>query len=304
MPTDSFLIIANPTSGRGRGRRIAEQVAIGLRATGRAVDIQFTQRAAQARELAQAACVASSGYGCIVASGGDGTIQQVAGAIAESRLGANVNAPLLGLAPAGRCNDFAREFAIRPTLQSIMDTLVSGATREVDLGRVNGRFFCTVCTVGIDAQISSYVDKMKLPVRGTLAYVYAAIRVLMSYKAPLLLLRGDFGTVEQAAMLASSANTRSYGGAIELVPHANPSDGMLNVCLIDRISRRRALLLIPTVTRGRHLIHPNVHFMETRGFTIEADRRLEVWADGERVTCTPATVEIVPKAVRLFVPSK
>jgi len=282
---------------------MAERVARELRACGKSVDIRHTEHCGHARELARSACGPPLRYDCVVACGGDGTIQQVASAIAEYGQRGDGSPPVLGVAPCGRCNDFGREFEIRSTVPSIMSALVGGEPREIDLGQVNGRVFCTVCTIGIDAEISSYVDQMRIPIKGTLAYLYAAVRVLMSYKAPKVQLHGDFGIVEQKVMLASTANTRSYGGAIELVPQADPTDGLLNICVIDRISRFRALQLIPTVLRKKHLKHPNVHFAETKEFTVTSDRPLEIWADGERIGSTPARIGIVPRAIRLLAPA-
>ena len=58
------------------------------------------------------------------------------------------------------------------------NALLGGEPQFVDLGRANGRYFCTVAALGVDADVSSYVDAMQLPLRGTPAYVVGALRVL------------------------------------------------------------------------------------------------------------------------------
>ena len=108
--------------------------------------------------------------------------------------------------------------------------------------------------------------------------------------------------IDKLVFLASSANTSSYGGAIRIAPGASPTDGMLDLCIIDAVSRLRSLTLLPAVLLGRHACCPEVQFIQTKRLTIEADQPLELWADGERIARTPVTIEVVPGAVRVVLP--
>lgn len=299
----SLLIVANPTSGRGRGRRTAQAVASALDDSETRVQVEYTSRSGEAETIARRACETGQVLpDCIVACGGDGTIQEVANALAVIRESNRDACPALGLAPAGRCNDFARALGISNDIRKIIDVLRGGTPQPIDLGRVNGRYFCTVATLGVDAEVSNFVDVMRMPLTGTLAYVYGALRVLMRYRSKRIKLIGDFGTIEQSVFLASSANTSSYGGAIKIAPAANPRDGKLVLCLIDSVSRWRSFRLLPSVFTGRHVHLPEVRFVATRKFRIESETPIEIWADGERMTHTPAKVEVVPKAVHIILP--
>lgn len=293
----SFLIIANPTSGRGRGRSIAEGVAARLRGERRAVELRFTASHGDGERMAKESVASASPPGCIVACGGDGTVQEIVNAVAGS--GAKV---IVGLAPAGRCNDFGRALNIRGDHDTIADALLHGTPSPVDLGRINGRFFCTVATAGVDAEISEFVDTMRMPLRGTPAYLYGAIRVLLGYRCRQTRIEGDFGVIERPLLLASSANTSSYGGAIQIAPSAVPTDGLLDVCYVDRMSRFAAMRLLPSLLAGRHGACPEVHFARTRRMTIHTDPPMTLWADGERIATTPATIEVVPNAIQVMQP--
>jgi diacylglycerol kinase (ATP) len=298
-----MLIIANPTSGRGRGGRTADAVAGILRAHGVDVTIRHTTASGDAERIAGEAIVADArSPTCLVACGGDGTIQEVANALAGSSSLLGDACPALGLAPSGRCNDFARAFGIPADPRIIADVLLHGRAAPTDLGRVNGRCFCTVATAGVDAEVSSFVDTMRMPLRGTLAYLYGAIRVLIRYRAYEMKITGDFGVIERPLLLASSANTSSYGGAIRIAPNADLSDGQLDLCVVDRVGRLRAMALIPSLLAGRHGRCPAVHFLRTRRLTIESPQPLEIWADGERIARTPATIEVIPAAIRVLRP--
>ncbi|MFH1108681.1 MAG: diacylglycerol kinase family protein [Planctomycetota bacterium] len=298
-----MLIIANPTSGRGRGGRTADAVAGILRAHGVDVTLHCTTASGDAERLTHAAVAdGAQRPNCMVACGGDGTIQEVANALAEAQSALGDACPALGLAPAGRCNDFARAFGIPTDPRIIADVLLHGRAVPTDLGRVNGRYFCTVATAGVDADVSSFVDTMRMPLRGTPAYLYGAIRVLIRNRPYEMKITGDFGVIERALLLASSANTSSYGGAIRIAPDADPADGRLDLCIVDRVGRLRAIALIPSLLAGRHSRCSAVHFLRTRRLTIESPRPLELWADGERIARTPATIDVAPAAIRVLRP--
>ena len=109
---DPFLIIANPAAGRGRGRRTAEAVADHLRQAGAGVSVRYTTSSGEAEDIARASASGTDRPACIVVCGGDGTVQEVANALAYARESLGESTPLMGLAPAGRCNDFARALGI------------------------------------------------------------------------------------------------------------------------------------------------------------------------------------------------
>lgn len=310
MPTPrAFVIVVNATAGRGRALRKAERVLRGLGELGNSVTMERTSAAGDAAKLVRQIANQKEGQTkCVVACGGDGTLQEVAGAIAEATANTTVRIGqpglTMGLAPAGRCNDFARALGVPVEVEGIVRILSTGQPRPIDLGRMNERYFCTVATAGIDAEVSGFVDRMRMPLSGRLAYLYGALRVLMRYQPRTMKLSGDFGVIERPLFLASSANTRSYGGAIPIAPDAVPDDGLLDLCIIDSVSRWRMLSLVPRVLRGRHRTQPEVRFIRTRTLKLESDLPLELWADGEQMGCTPVTIEIVPAALQILLPQR
>ncbi len=302
-PAESFLIVANPASGRGK-RHIAEQVAQLLQARGRAVRLCWTRAKGDAGRLTSDACLTVEDRpDCVVACGGDGTIQEVAHALAAASAAGGDSVPSLGLAPAGRCNDFASTLGITRRPEQIVSVLLDGAVKPIDLGMVNGRYFCTVATAGIDAEVTAYVDAMRGPLHGTLAYVWGAFAVLCRYRPRTMRLTGDFGTIEKQVFLASTANTACYGGAIRIAPDADPADGALDLCVIDGVSRTRAAMLVPVVLLSRHRARSEVRFYRTRRFRLESAEPMQLWADGEHIATTPAEFCVAPGAIKVRLPS-
>ncbi len=299
----SFLMVVNPRSGRNRRHQTAQQVHHQLKQRGCNVFVVETQAKGDAQRVVSQRCSdVDQCPSCVVACGGDGTVQEVAHTLAVLAAQNDIKPPVLGLAPAGRCNDFAKFLGVSTKASRIVDILLSGKPMDVDLGLANGRHFCTVATAGIDADISSFVDHMKMPLRGTAAYLYGALRVLMIYKPFKLRLEGDFGVAEREVFLASTANTSTYGGAIPIVPHADVTDGLIDMCVIDYQSKLRVSMLVPAIIAGKHTRRKGVTFYKSKRFQLDADRPIEIWADGEPIATTPVTLEVVPKAITVMVP--
>jgi|CXWL01.1.fsa_nt_gi diacylglycerol kinase (ATP) len=303
MKPSRFLIVTNPASGRGRASSTIETVLGHLRRAGSSAEICETAQKGQAESAIRDACRAVTPPDVVVACGGDGTVQEVAATLAVIRREMGDACPSMGLAPAGRCNDFARAMGITPDADAIAGALLRGQPQFVDLGRANGRYFCTVAALGVDADVSSYVDAMQLPLRGTPAYVVGALKVLAQYKPRWMRIEGEFGVIERELFMASTANTPVYGGNMRIVPHADPADGVLDLCLIDPVSRLKAFTLLPKVMAGRHVDLPIVQFLRSRHLKIAAEPQMEMWADGERLTQTTVSIEVVPNAIRVLKPA-
>lgn len=300
-----IFIIANPVSGRGRGRRTGEELARRFTEAGHPVDMFWTTASGDARTRAAEVCASPGDPSrVIVACGGDGTIQEVAGAIASAGEGAEAKVTL-GLAPSGRCNDFARANGVTIDPSRIFDVIANGETRALDLGKAGDRYFTSVATLGIDADITSFVDsELRLPIAGTPAYLYGAARILLRYKGRPLRLRGSFGEIDKPIFIASIANTSSYGGAVPIAPHADPEDGLLDLCIIDYMSRLRALPVIPRILRGTHLAHTHVSYHKSDRIEVSCDEPVDIWADGELIGQAPTTFEVRRGAIRARLPKR
>ena len=289
-----LVIIANPVSGGGRGRRVAETVVQKLRERGVGADLRLTQGRGDGARLAVEAL--SAGCGRIAACGGDGTISEVAGALA------NTDAAL-GLIPCGRGNDFARALGIRKNLNAVVETLIAGVRRRIDLGRVSGRFFCSVACVGFDAEAGRLVYEHQVPFSGTPAYLLAVLKTLKRYQCPDVRIEGDAGVFEGRIFLAAFGNTGFYGGGMRIVPQAVCDDGLLDACDIDPISRLKLIRFFPRIFSGAHVRRPEVHTLRNRSVRVTSSRPLALLADGEPVGQTPATIEIVEKALTVICPN-
>ena len=291
--TGKTLIVVNPTSGNGRGMRYAERVRGLLEANRASVELQSTSARGEAETVAAEAVQA--GYTCVAACGGDGTMHEVVNALAGTDVA-------LGILPCGRGNDFARAMGIPAAYERAASILVQGHVRPFDLGKVNDRYFATVVTLGFDSEVARLVYEGQVPFKGTAAYLWGLARMLRVYRGEALRMTGDFGTIDQTVLLAATGNTCTYGGGIRIAPNASPADGALDICLVRMMSASRILRVLPRVFWGGHLTHPDVFSYRTGSLSMETERPVVLFADGEPVGETPAEIIAVPGALRVACP--
>jgi diacylglycerol kinase (ATP) len=103
-------------------------------------------------------------------------------------------------------------------------------------------------------------------------------------------------------MLIAVGNGRSYGGGMHVCPSASLTDGILDVCVVGRMSKGAFLRAFPRVFRGTHVTHPMVTMLKGTKIEISADRHFEVYADGEPAGPLPAVFEVVERALKVAVP--
>jgi diacylglycerol kinase (ATP) len=89
---------------------------------------------------------------------------------------------------------------------------------------------------------------------------------------------------------------------MKVAPCAALDDGLLDVCLVGKMSKLKLLCCVPTIFFGAHLGIKQVEYFQTPAVHIAADRPLEVYADGEYVCHTPLEIKLIPAALRVIVP--
>jgi len=292
-----WAIIANPKAGRGQAVPLARELVRAIQSQGDAVVFDTTAKRGDAEQLAIKAV--ENGATRVIACGGDGTAHEVVNGL----MSASSAKPLLGLLPTGRGNDLAEVLGLPKDTARVTDVLLNGAAATIDLGCVGDRYFATVATCGFDSEVSHRAHKCsEYPLlRGAFAYIYGVLVTLVRYVCKHVRLKGDFGEFRGSAFLVATANARQYGGGMKIVPEASIDDGCLDVCIVRPISKLQVVRMLPRVFSGTHVTHPAVDIKKSRLLEITSGEPLSLWADGEPVGSTPATIEVVPQALRVLV---
>ncbi len=290
MSRREVALLVNPTSGNGTGARLLDPVAARLRTGGLGVEVVAGRDGDEAFDRLRDRVAA--GVDGVVAVGGDGLVN-----IALQVVG-GTHVPL-GIVPAGTGNDIARALGLVPgDAPSAVDLVRLGATRTVDLGRANGRWFAGVLGSGFDSMVNERANRMSWP-RGRSRYNVAIVAELRTFRPVPYVLELDGTRWETEAMLVAVGNGPSYGGGMLVCPDARMDDGLLDVTVLGPISKPEFLRVFPTVYRGTHVHHRAVTVRRARTVSLHADA-VTAYADGERVSVLPVTCESVPHALRVY----
>jgi len=301
-----ICLIVNPAAGGGRARRLAPQAEQGLREHALQVRRVDTRDLAHAREVAVQAARAGE---TVVALSGDGMV----GAIADVLR--SVPNALLGVLPGGRGNDLARVLGISPDLSSACETVAHGRPQAMDLGEVSdrgdeqgeghGRTFVGIASVGFDSDANRIANEAPAWLGG-LVYAYGALRALISWRPARFELELDPPGERRhfTAYSIGAANSKTYGGGMRAAPDAMLDDGLLEVLILESVSKLTFLTkILPRVFNGTHVNEPRVKVFRAKEISIDADRPFTMYADGDPIGQLPVRVRALRGAVSVLVPA-
>ena len=289
--TRRFALLVNPVSAGGRALAALPEVTAELDRLGapwRAVETRSAEHAGQ-----EAARAVEEGE-TVGALGGDGLLRPLLPAL----MGAKTAVALL---PGGRGNDFARVLGVPREPGAAARLAVEGVERLVDVARVDGTPYVGIASLGFDSDANRVANQARL-VRGNLVYLYAALRALAAWRPATFNVTVDGARHHVTGYSVAVGNSRAYGGGMFLLPHAELDDGRLEVLAIARHSKLRFLRDLPKVFKGSHLPSPYARLMSGSSVQVDADRPFEVYADGDPIGMTPATMNVEPRSLRVIVP--
>ncbi|MFI4989501.1 MAG: diacylglycerol/lipid kinase family protein [Solirubrobacterales bacterium] len=298
----SICLLVNPAAGGGKAARLAPQAERELRRHGLHVRRADTRDLQHARELAVAGARAGE---TVVVLSGDGMIGVVAEALRA------VPDAVLGVLPGGRGNDLARALGVSQELDEACATIAAGVVRAMDLGEVDDGTeqappaFVGIASAGFDSDANRIANEAPSWL-GNLVYAYGALRALLAWRPARFEIELD-PPGERHSFLAytvGACNSRSYGGGMRAAPDALLDDGLLDVIVLERVSKLSFLTkILPRVFKGTHVREPCVHLFRAREVAIAADRPFTMYADGDPIGELPLRVRAVAGAVHVLVPA-
>jgi diacylglycerol kinase (ATP) len=240
----------------------------------------------------------------LAACGGDRAVHFVANGMFEAGRQLRHEA-VLGAIPVGGPCDFVRTFGFPTDAARACEHLVGDRVFPIDAAIVsatsndadNRRTFVNIAEVGLGASILRRIERLPRGL-GRGRRFLAFWLTLAAFRLTHVKLTGDRRTWEGKVHDVVVANGQFQGDGLRISPKSWPDDGYLDV-LVMKGPRSDAFTMLPKTPLGEHLPHPNIVEYRSRTLRVESERPLWVQADGQLMGTTPATFEVVPKAVRL-----
>lgn len=283
-----YLLVVNPTSGGGKGAKVATAVRHELEI----LKLGYRELVGSSGESAQALlreAINRGGIDAVIVVGGDGMINHVL------QILANTEIPLLPIA-AGTGNDFVRTLGI-PMGINALKLLSHSPAEAIDLGRVNGRFFANIVSTGFDSLVNERANRMKM--KNRIKYNLAMVIELPLFRPKRYQIEIDGKHFYSEAMLIAIGNGQSYGGGMRVCPGANLQDGTLDLMILEPVSKLEFLRVFPKVYKGTHINHPKVKIL--KGKEISVNATAVAYADGERIGQLPIQVESLKNSIYTWI---
>jgi len=234
----------------------------------------------------------------LYACGGDGTLNEVVSGVAGFP-----NAAVTAFS-GGSGNDFTKLFD-DPTAFFDLERLLDCEETCFDLIRCNDSYSLNTCSVGLDARIGTNVSNYKrIPLlSGFRAYAVSTVVNVIRGVSEHYVVQLDGQTLDAEHTLICACNGRFYGGGFNPVPDADPADGLMDILLIRKVSRRKLMQVIGKYKDGKYRSLPDlIRHCRTKRITIHCDKPSPVSLDGELLTAQTVDIRIAEEKMRFFYP--
>ncbi|WOK06429.1 diacylglycerol kinase family lipid kinase [Imperialibacter roseus] len=290
-----LLLMVNPAAGYGKGAKIVGEVEKFLRTNDLVYESFFTKKGQNAKAIVKRRLDES--FTDLLVIGGDGTLNDAINGIGDN------TQVVVNVISTGTGNDFIKSVDVGSNLLQQLDTLLHGVEKTIDLGVCNERLFHNGVGIGFDGQIVADMKQKKKPLLlwGYGAYLYRVLRILSSYQEKQLSFSIDGKKYTKKVLLLTVANGTTFGGGFVLTPDAKVDDGLLDVCLIERILPWNRFLSLSKLGAGRHGKLEEVSFFKASHVSIEADKKQWMHIDGELLGHPPFEININKKALKVRV---
>ena len=294
----THLFIINPAAGsRDRTADYSEKIHAACHERNLDYEIQISDAPGRCREIARKAAESGREYR-IYACGGDGTLNEVVqGAAGFDNVAVTVFS-------GGSGNDFVKLFD-DPKAFFDLERLLSAREDTFDLIDCNGDISLNICSVGLDARIGTDVANYKrLPLlHGYSAYVASTVVNVVKGIAEHYVVEVDGEVIDGEMTMICVCNGRYYGGGFNPVPEADPTDGLLDVLVVKKVSRLQVPGVVGKYKAGRYKELPHlVQHFRTKEITIHCDKETPINLDGELRTGKTVTMSVSDKKLRFFYP--
>lgn len=294
-------IINNPSSGRTTLQKYLEVIVGRLVLEGVFKSVDKFDTRGKNDAFNEARKLKDEQYDLIIAVGGDGTLSEVVNGVIES--GTNIPVTVL---PAGTVNDFANHLNIPYEIDSICNMFRNGKFVDIDVCKCNDNYFINVAAAGIMTDVPLKASVASKTVLGKFAYYAEGIKEIPKKLLKSIKYRFEYDneSFEEDVLLFAILNSSSAGGFKKIAPHAGLDDGKFDVCIFKKSDIFDTAAIFLKILRGEHINNDSVRYFQTDNLSVACldgcDIHIDI--DGEDGGPLPARFEILPSALKFFIP--
>lgn len=286
------VAIINPISGGRRLDALTSDVGQRLASRGIKLAVRATTGPGHATLIARSL---DPGARAVLSVGGDGTLREVAEGLVGSQT------PIV-VVPSGTENVIAQELGARATASRVVETVVRGRSRAVDVGSANGRCFLIVAGVGFDGAVARRLAAERSGHISHLNYLGPMLKAAWSYRFPPIRVVVDDEVVFEDRGVAFVGVMSRYSVGLRVVRDAVWDDGILDVCILRCGHVGRLCVHAMRVALRCHVESKHTVYCRGQRVTITSRDQVPVEIGGEAAGVLPLDLMVRRRAVRLMIP--
>ncbi|MBN1154729.1 diacylglycerol kinase family lipid kinase [candidate division KSB1 bacterium] len=292
----NLLLIVNPVAGKNRGEKALQRALPLLEKKRIHYDVKTSDFAGATVEIARQ--LDPSKYDGVIAVGGDGTLFEMLNGLLKSK--PNLELPI-GQIPVGTGNSFIKDLAIE-TIDDAIEKIAGGKHRKIDVGSFKypegEHYFINLLGTGFVSNVAHRAGRYKA--LGPLSYVLGVFGEVARLRSVPMELTVDGKVFTRDYIFAEICNSTKTGGNMIMAPEAKIDDGLLDVILLNNLSKVNLLKLFPQIFKGTHVADSHVESFRGKQIKIVTDVPQRLTPDGEVFGTTPIEVSILPQKVAMF----
>jgi YegS/Rv2252/BmrU family lipid kinase len=270
------------------------------------VQFLYTERKKHAIDLSRQA--AENGCDFLIAVGGDGTLHEVVNGLLQSNLAPD-KYPAVGLLPCGSANDFARTAHISSSIEALGDLIQTNTPQKIDLGQVvlentgETRYFINIAGAGLGGEVVLKMEQSQGGLGPGIDYFRHILTGFLRYdKKKGVRCTGNCWEWHGPLLQLAVANGRCFGHALCVAPDARLADGLFLVAIFGDLSLWDYLKNLGKLKKGVKIPHPKVTYHNAQHVWLHSEDPCHIEADGEYIGLAPASLRVLPEAIRFLMP--
>ena len=299
------VVMLNANANSGRAGSVGESIRGIVNEIDSDAEVVETRNADEGRRAIQTAV--EQGRGPLVICGGDGTVRSAASTLLEME-----SKTPLGIVPLGTGNDYAfGTLGLPSDVREALEVALHGRPRAIDVARANNEWVTNILAAGLAGNVAWDVENMlergSSWARGPARYTISILRqiILFYNRLPVLEVTIDGKRWGKSQMLTIAAMIGpTSGNGYRLAPQADPYDGQLDVLLMRKMPRLKALRVLPMTKDGRHLGVREIEMLRGKEITLRSEKPIQAHVDGDPIRSHSFDVRIVPGGLTVMTPAK
>ncbi len=235
--------------------------------------------------------------------GGDGTINEIANSAP-----ANPNIEF-GVIPNGSGNDFVRNFKSRRLFADI-NAQIDGVAQPFDLIKCNDDYCVNMVNIGFDCSVVIEADKFRKYkfISPGISYVLGVVVgfFFKRFGTKMKIIFDSGEVIEKELTLTAIGNGKFCGGGFKSAPRAVLDDGLMDICMIDKVSRLTFIQLISSYKDGTFVDKKSaqrfIRYVQDKHFRMEFEQPQPICIDGEIFNAKTVDFTVIEGAFNFVIP--